>query len=224
MTALRLGVLTPAILGLALFVDPAANAQPRTTRPAVVQQTVPPRPVARQVASDDVPAALSRRARDLTERAAAPRRLLEGRSIYITTEKLRVKADNGEEGRPLYQVTHYRYADDTAIVSVVDLERGEVLSQREVPHLPVMLTVEELAQARELALAQPAVREALARYPNVTVEPLLVRVGQDRDPWFGHRVVRLLFRVNRDYLTRPIVYVDLTTSRVQIGEEAHQHD
>lgn len=224
MTVLRLGVLTPAVLGLALFASPPVNAQPRATRPAVVRPIVRPLPVRRQVASDDVPAALSQRARDLTERAAAPRRLLEGRTIYITTEKLRVKADNGEEGRPLYQVTHYRYVDDTAIVSVVDLERGAVLNQREVPHLPVMLTAEELAQARELALAQPPVREALARYPNVTVEPLLVRVGNDRDPWFGHRIVRLLFRVDRDYLTRPIVYVDLTTSRVQIGEEAHQHD
>ena len=179
-------------------------------------------PQPREVASEDVPAAVETRARRLAEAAPRAREFLaRGRTIYIGTELVREKGPEGEDVRtPRYLVTHYRYDDDTAVLTFVDVARNAVAEAREVRHLPVRLTTGELERARGLAFADGRVRAELGEFAGrVTVEPLLVRTADERDPWFGRRVVRLLFRVGPDYLTRPIVYVDLTSGRVQIGEE-----
>lgn len=122
----------------------------------------------------------------------------------------------GEETRKA-MVTHYRYDDDTAIVSVLDLIRREVVRVEEIPHLPVPLSEEEFERARELALSDRSVRSALpdGGEPPV-VEALVVRAESPDDPIFGRRVVRLLFRQGADYLREPAVTVDLTDEQVRV--------
>jgi hypothetical protein len=171
-------------------------------------------------ASDDVPADIAERVRrvaeaapDLREKLAAPR------TIFIGVELVRRKGDNGRELEPIYRVQHYRYGDDTAIFSLVD--GGRLRGVEEVPHAPVALTLGELAEARGLALEDRRVARALERYRDrLLVEPLVVRTSDPADPWFGRRIVRLLFRVGQDYVSEPIVFVDLTRREV-IVERAH---
>jgi len=74
------------------------------------------------------------------------------------------------------------------------------------PHLPVGLAQAEFERAKELALSDDAVRKALgSNASNVVVEALVIRAIADKDPYFGRRVVRLLFKLGADYLSEPIV-------------------
>ncbi|HEV2816419.1 MAG TPA: hypothetical protein VGW40_04255 [Allosphingosinicella sp.] len=174
-----------------------------------------------QTASDDVPAATAQRARNVAERSAQLRGFLaEARTIFIGVDIIRRKAGD-RELTPLYRVQHYRYADDTVITSVVDLEAGRVGEQVATRNVPVRLTEGEFAEARALALADRRVTAAVGQYrERLVVEPLLVRTLDRSDPWFGRRIVRLLFRVGTNYMSRPLVYVDLTGRQVII-EEGH---
>lgn len=187
------------------------------------------------VASDDVPEALSLKARDLVESSPLlAKSLLEAKVIFIATEVVRQKSEDedGEEDRAqLYNVIHYRYDDDTAIHSLVNLEDYEILSQQEFPHLPTNFTPGELAIASEMALGDERVRRALGdEIDKVEIEALAIRTFSEVDPWYGHRVLRLLFKKIRDvknggstdvgggYLHEPIVIVDLTEGVVTIEE------
>jgi len=114
-------------------------------------------------------------------------------------------------------VTHYRYEGDLAILTVVNLSQRAVVSVEARPHLPVGLAQAEFERAKELALADEAVKKALG--PNaskVVVEALVIRAIAEKDPYFGRRVVRLLFKLGAGYLSEPIVNVDLTAGRVEI--------
>ena len=140
----------------------------------------------------------------------------EGPIYFVHAEPYREKTDTSGQRR-LALVTHYRYQGDTAITSIVDISASRVLDVSETANIPVPLARAEFEQARDLALADPAVQAALgANRGNVVVEPLLLHTTSREDPMFGHRVVRLLFRVGRDYLESPIVHVDLTTRRVVV--------
>lgn len=174
-----------------------------------------------QTASDDVPAATAQRARDVAERSAQLRSFLaEPRTIFIGVDLIRRKGGD-RELPPLYRVQHYRYADDTVITSVVDLETGRVGEQVAARNVPVRLSEGEFVEARALALADRRVTAAVSQYrERLVVEPLLVRTLDRSDPWFGRRIVRLLFRVGTNYMSRPLVYIDLTGRQV-IVEEGH---
>jgi hypothetical protein len=114
-------------------------------------------------------------------------------------------------------VTYYRYQGDLAILSFVNIRKREVIQVDAVAHLPVPLSKEEFAVARELGLGDARVKATLGvDSGKVEVESLLVRTASERDPLFGRRIVRLQFRVGRNYLTRPIVLVDLTNKSVTI--------
>jgi hypothetical protein len=144
----------------------------------------------------------------------------EGPLYLVDAELVRGKAE-GEQERAsrLALITHYRYSGDVAIRTLVDAGSGRVLETEAIPHLPVPLAKEEFDRARELALADPRVRETLgAEASRLRAEALVVRTADERDSIFGHRVVRLLFRRGQDYLTRPIVLVDLTAGRVLLEE------
>ena len=173
------------------------------------------------VASDDVPDSLAARARLIAEDQSVFR---EGnrrnRVVYIWTDFERRKTDGGEEPpEDLYRVIHYRYDDDTAIHTVVNLGDGEVVYRKEIPHLPTPFTQQELNHAHGLAMNNATVREALGRYVNkVVVEGLPIHSASDNDPWFGRRVVQLLFKVGQDYISSPRVIVDLTNSNVVVEE------
>ena len=182
-------------------------------------------PAASQVpgtASDDVPEAVAERVRRAAEGSDALRlKLADLRTVFVTVDLIRRKGEGGRELAPIYRVQHYRYADDTTIVSLVDLDSGRVREVEELRHAPVALGAAELAEARALALADERVSRATSRFrEQLVVEPLVVRTSDPADPWFGRRVVRLLFRVGRDYLSEPVVFVDLTNREVII-ERAH---
>ncbi|MET1112606.1 MAG: hypothetical protein ABWX67_13875 [Allosphingosinicella sp.] len=182
-------------------------------------------PVAGQIpgtASDDVPLQIAARARSVAEASSRLRSMLaQPRTLFIGVELVRRKGDDNRELAPLYRVLHYRYSDDTTIMSLVDVARGRVTEESEARHAPVALAAAELAEARTLALANPRVARALERYrERLLVEPLVVRTSDPSDPWFGRRVVRLLFRVGQDYVSDPVVFVDLTGREV-IVQPAH---
>ncbi|HJQ36481.1 MAG TPA: hypothetical protein VKB93_05035 [Thermoanaerobaculia bacterium] len=140
------------------------------------------------------------------------RKFVDARTYFVHAEMLQDKAGNAR----LALVTHYRYAGDQTITSIVDLTARRVMDVRVTAHAGAPLSREEFDEARQLALADPAVVQALgANRDRVVVEPLLLRAPEG-DPMFGHRVVRLLFRVERDYLSAPVVHVDLTDRKVMI--------
>ncbi len=172
-----------------------------------------------QVASDDVPDAVAKEARRFAEtQVALQSTLKESRTVYIGIERLREKTSKGEEDpREIYRVIHYRYDDDTALHSVLTLKDAALLDYQEFPHLSTSLAQEELDTATKLALNDDDVRAKLGEFiDRVKVEALVIRAASEEEPWFGRRVVRLLFRVDRNYLRSPRVIVDLTKSTVLI--------
>ncbi len=179
-------------------------------------------PSTKLVASEDVPDSVAQTARDLAEKQPALQAtLLKARVVYIGTELVRQKTAEGEDSpRKIHRVIHYRYDDDTAILSVVSVGEAAVLEQREIPHLPVSLSRKELDTASDLAMKDPRVREALGKdVARVQIEALVIRTASVEDRWFGHRVVQLLFRVGRDYRHSPRVVVDLTKGAVLVETE-----
>ncbi len=172
------------------------------------------------VASDDVPDAVAQEARRFAEtQVSLQDTLKQSRIVYIGIERIREKTKKGEDDpREIYRVIHYRYDDDTALHSVLTLKDAVLLDYQEFPHLSTPLAKEELDAARTLALNDDDVRAKLGKYyaDLVTVEALVIRTASEADPWFGRRIVQLLFRVDRDYLRSPRVIVDLTKSVVLI--------
>lgn len=126
----------------------------------------------------------------------------------------------------LVLVTSYRYSGDVAILSYVDLTKGIVTRVDTIAHTNVHLCEAEYLLAKEKAFADPKVRQQLGVYLNqVKVEAMVSHSAYEKDPLFGHRVVRLLFKVpNSGYLAQPIVFVDLTANQVLIDPEPnHSH-
>ena len=158
-----------------------------------------------------------RRAVAIAERGAETARLLAvDRSVLSDVELVRDKSLE-EAGRPdrLALVTHYRYPGDLTIETLVNITREQVLEVRTAEHRPTPLAVDEVERAKTLAFENPDVRAALpVPVERIVVEPLLTSAGSPDDPLFGRRVVRLLFKVGRDYLAQPVVLVDLTGERV----------
>jgi len=143
-----------------------------------------------------------------------------GRVYVVAVQMADEKTETGERANTrLALVTQYRYEDDAAIETLVDASNGRVLQTRVLKDVPAPLAEEEFAEAKKLALAKPEVRQALpADLNQVKIEPLLTRSSSSADRLWHHRVVRLLFRVERGYLTTPIVLVDLTTREVIIEQ------
>lgn len=137
-----------------------------------------------------------------------------GERVYLTeVEFFRDKDEVGGEARRAL-VSHYRYRGDVTLLTEVDLKSRSVVRQESLAHVPTPLSNEEFERAKQLALADPEVLQAIAAHRNrLKIEPLVSRASEG-DSLYGHRVVRLLFRVGVDYLTRPIVHVDLTAGRV----------
>ncbi len=153
-----------------------------------------------------------KQAASIATRELQARKIADARTYFTHAELLRDKSSAVRRA----VVVHYRYAGDQTITAVVDLAAQRVLDVRVEAHGSAALSEEEFHQARELALADPNVARALGgNRDRVTIEPLLLRAPEG-DPLYGHRVVRLLFRIERDYLSAPIVHVDLTERRVII--------
>ncbi len=155
------------------------------------------------------------RAAELTERHETFQRLKTASPIYLVATEL-IRDKNAENAR-LALVTHFRYEGGLAIETLVDVGEGKVLKveTRENAHTP--LAKEELVEAIRLTLADRDVRAALGRdIDQVQVEGLHLLTPDPADPIYGHRAVRMLFRVGKLYRSAPVVVVDLNTRRVVI--------
>jgi Cu2+-containing amine oxidase len=177
------------------------------------------------VLSQEMPFKLTARenvsAKSISEKALAERKLTP--AYFVKAEVLRDKAVEGKEtGERRVLVTHYRIEGDLTILTTVDVTKNQAEAVETIPHLPTALSEEEFKLAREMALADPQVKKALAKdIERVTVEPLVLRTMAKNDPIYGHRVVRLLFRVDKNYLSQPEVNVDLTARKVIVEEPKH---
>jgi hypothetical protein len=160
--------------------------------------------------------------RTLAERLASgalrQRALVRGRLYLSGMELLRDKAEEAKaEPQRQALVIHYRYDGDLTILTSVNLTREAVVAVDTARGIPAPLAEEEFARARELAMADPRVARSLRGDPGrLVVERLLSRSSDPRDPLFGHRLVRLLFRYGPDYVSDPVVTVDLTTGTVLV--------
>jgi hypothetical protein len=142
----------------------------------------------------------------------------------ISAELYREK--NAPTRNRLILVTSYRYSGDVAILSYVDLTKGVVTRVDTVAHTNVHLSEAEYLLAKEKALSHPKVRQQLGEYlSQIKVEAMVSHSAYEKDPLFGHRVVRLLFKVpGSGYLAQPIIFVDLTANQVLIDPEPnHSH-
>lgn len=117
------------------------------------------------------------------------------------------------------QVTHYRTDGDLSIVHRVNLSSGRVEHLHQASDKATSLSREEFDIARDLALADERVQAALGKRSGLEVEPMVVRGGTKDEKGRGHRLVRMLFKDGRDYLHRPVVFVDLTDGTVLIEEK-----
>lgn len=133
--------------------------------------------------------------------------------MYVTAvERLRSKSGN-ETGTQLL-VTHYRYEDDSAIVSTVDLVRNSVVSQQQLFDYRTDISLEEYELAKNLALEDARVK-AITESLEFPVDVLSFSDAQGR---------RLLFvfyeRVGTGIRYIPelsSVSVDLRSQRVAIA-------
>ena len=168
-------------------------------------------------------------ARRLTEQEVRVKKLQKVRPLVLVDSELVLpKPDSEEEPtRRLARLFHYRYEDDTTILTLVDLARQSIVGLESIPHLPVPLAEEEFNAGRDLALAHAEVRRALGEHATTaTPEALLLRAADEKDPIFGHRVLRFMFRLaDGSYLSKPIALVDLTNRTVTIEvPPADPHD
>jgi len=208
------------VLSLVLLGCPAKSPPPAETASAEQQRAFPPPTDRKVMGGGEIEAAPTpltdaemQQAASIATGELRNRKLADDRTFFVHAEMLHDKSAPGSR-RAL--VLHYRYQGDLTITTVVDLTAQRVLDVRTAAHVAAPLSQQEFEQARGLAMADPRVAEALGQNRGrVTVEPLVLHATEG-DPLYGHRVVRLLFRVERDYLSAPVVLVDLTTRQVMI--------
>lgn len=170
-------------------------------------------------------AAETSRAFAMAEQAIQERGLRATGPLYNISAELH-RDKNAVTRNRLVLVTSYRYSGDVAILSYVDLTKGVVTRVDAISHTNVHLSEAEYLLAKEKALTTPKVRQQIGEYlGQIQVEAMVSHAAYEKDPLFGHRVVRLLFKVpSGGYLAQPIVFVDLTANQVLIDPEPnHSH-
>jgi len=159
-----------------------------------------------------------RLAADLAEREMARRQLRTGGPLYLIGAELLRDKEPEREGRRLALLTHFRPEGSLEIKALIDLAGQRILefTARENPN--ASMSREEIEAAVALTLADPQVRAALGEdLARVQVEGLHLLTSDPRDPLYGHRAVRMLFKVGKLYRSAPVVIVDLTTRSVTIA-------
>lgn len=176
-------------------------------------QTNPPRP------GSELTAIERDQARQIAQQEIARQKLRTDDRIYAVDYELIVpKDEKGEAGsQRLARVTHYRYDGNLAIVSYVDLTARIVVRSETLANPAVPVSQEEFELAKQLLLKDAEVQRLLAKeVSRVVPEALLMHFPDDKDPLFGHRVLRFVFRQGTQYLRQPVVWVDLTARTVTI--------
>lgn len=160
-------------------------------------------------------AAERQQAVEIAERELTSRSLRAEGPIYVVDAEL--LRDKQSDKRRLALITHFRYQGNLAIRTLVDLGDRQVLRVESSEDPQVPLAEAELKTAIDLTLADARVQAALGEdRARVTVEGLRLLTSDPKDPLYGHRVLRMLFKVGEDYRNTPVAIVDLTTRRVSI--------
>jgi hypothetical protein len=138
-----------------------------------------------------------------------------------------------EEGKPAKEddaspkavVTTYRYFDDTTIYSTVDLATGRTIGVSTAEHMQTPLSDGEFEAAKALAREQSEEVKALYEKFGKRIE-VYAQFSQytPKDEERVHRVVLILFRVDKRDLSAPRPMVDLTTRKVTIPKPNEDQD
>ncbi len=148
-------------------------------------------------------------------------------SVERLVEKEKAKPDakaQAAEAPARAVVTSYRYLDDTTIYATVDLATGRTIDVQAVPHMQTPLSDGEYEAAKALARERSDDVKALYKQfgDRVEVYPQFSQYTPDGETRI-HRVVHLLYRIDKRDLSAPKPVVDLTTRRVIVprpqGEE-----
>ena len=138
------------------------------------------------------------------------------RQFVVSVER---QADKSETPPERAIVTIYRYSDDTTVYSTVDLATGKAVDVQTARHIRTPLSDGEFEAAKALAREKlPEVRELLDKFGDrVSVYPQFSQYKpEDEDR--VHRVVHVLYRVDRRDLSVPRPVVDLTTRTVTLPD------
>ncbi len=138
------------------------------------------------------------------------------------------------------EVVLFRPEGEVGALVLVNLQQNGVASVQRLASAQVPFTDDDLNDAFQLALRNPQVQSALGgaastfhiqrtRSPGTEsaatengVSGLPLRSNDPKDPCSKHRCLQLLFRRGADYLSEPIVTVDLTVKRVMVETRRSQ--
>lgn len=199
---------SPLVLSLALCLVHCAHRPPQpSTQPSRPQVLDPLSDAERKTAEQA--ALVDPRVRELLGER--------GRLSYVEFVALK----SGDETAPAArhaEVVFSRLDADYGVRAVVVLDGGaRVLSVDRIAGENVPLTQADLEDARKLALQSAELRGALgARAEKATVEGLRILATEESDPCYHRRCLRLMFKIGRDYLSEPIVIVNLSTGSVML--------
>lgn len=123
----------------------------------------------------------------------------------------------GKTDRRLAIVTVYQYQGNTAVNRMVDLGSGEILNEERIPNGAAPLAPVEIEYARSLALADERVAKLVAPFHDTaTLQYLLTTTADQSSPLFGKRLVNVIIKTPRGYLSGPRILVNLTDARVTV--------
>lgn len=156
----------------------------------------------------------------LAEQALKSKKLFRETKMYLS--EIGFGRDKTAEAKDVFDrlaiLTYYRYEGDLTISISINLSRQQVLEVKELRNFAPPISGEELARAKELALSDPRLKDALGPYRGrLIVQPTDVRSESPKDPLYHHRAVLMLFRVGHTYLLpNSRVIVDLTSEKVVV--------
>jgi hypothetical protein len=143
----------------------------------------------------------------------------DSREYVVAVERLNDKSTPppGTEPPARAVVTTYRYADDTTVYATVDLSTGKTVDVKTTQHMQTPLSDGEYEAAKTLAREKSdEVKELYKQFgKRIEVYCQFAQYTPDNETRV-HRVVHLLYRVDKRDLSAPRPVVDLTTQQMII--------